>query len=29
MIGNGAAVTEEQVPVLVDYLLKNYGPKKE
>ena len=29
MIGNGAAVTDEQIPVLVDYLTKNYGPKKE
>jgi cytochrome c5 len=28
MIGNGAAVTDAQVPVLVDYLTKTYGPKK-
>ena len=28
MIGNGAAVTDAQVPVLVDYLVKKYGPKK-
>jgi cytochrome c5 len=28
MIGNGANVTDQQVPVLVDYLVKKYGPKK-
>jgi mono/diheme cytochrome c family protein len=29
MIGNGAAVTDEQIPVLVDYLVNHYGPQKE
>ena|SRR5215831_5028930 len=28
MIGFGATVTDEQVPILVDYLAKTYGPKK-
>jgi hypothetical protein len=28
MIGNGANVSDTQVPVLVDYLVKKYGPKK-
>jgi len=29
MIGNGAAVDEKDFPVLVSYLVKNYGPAAE
>jgi cytochrome c5 len=29
MVGNGADVKEADIPILVDYLVKNYGPPKD
>jgi len=29
MVGNGADVKDAEIPILVDYLVKFYGPKKE
>lgn len=29
MLAEGAELTPEEIPVLVDYLARNFGPKKE
>jgi hypothetical protein len=27
MVASGAAVTDQEMPVLIDYLAKNFGPQ--